>query len=136
MPDELETILRLVAEGHLSAEDAAPIVEALRDHARQSGAAGREGAPSAPAHEERVRPPGGRGAGADAARQLRVEVTEAGRQVVNVRVPLGLASLAVERVPGLPGQVRGPILEAIRAGLSGPIVDVGEGGDHVRVVLE
>ena len=61
---------------------------------------------------------------------------EAGRQVVNVRVPLGLASLAVERVPGLLGQYRDPILEAIRMDMLGPIVDVGEGGDRVRVVLE
>jgi hypothetical protein len=136
MPDELETILRLVAEGHLSAQDAGPIVEALRDAASGAGPAGRNGTRADTGREEPVRPPGGRGTGADAARQLRVEVTEAGRQVVNVRVPLSLASLAVERVPGLPGQVRGPILEAIRAGLSGPIVDVGEGGDHVRVVLE
>ena len=29
MPDELETILRLVAEGALSAEEAAPIIDAL-----------------------------------------------------------------------------------------------------------
>ena len=29
MPDELETILRLVAEGTLSPEEAAPIIDAL-----------------------------------------------------------------------------------------------------------
>ena len=44
MPDELETILRLVAEGALSAEEAAPIIDALT-RAEQRGARG--------AHERR-----------------------------------------------------------------------------------
>lgn len=63
-------------------------------------------------------------------------MTEEGRQVVNLRIPLGLASLAVDRVPGLPGQYRDSIRAAVRAGLSGPIVDVGDDEDRVRVILE
>lgn len=47
--DELETILRLVAEGHLTSEDAAPIVEALqaarraRDEAARATSAASQG---------------------------------------------------------------------------------------------
>jgi hypothetical protein len=136
VPDELETILRLVADGHLSAEEAEPIVEALRDSAGGTDKAGREGSRTGPGRPEGIRAQRERGAAVDAARQLRIEVIEAGRQVVNLHVPLGLASLAVERVPGLPGQYRGPILEAIRMGMSGPIVDVGDGDDRVRIILE
>ena len=130
MPDELETILRLVADGHLRAEDAAPIIEVLQ-RATGSGATGDSGPaagkPAQPAGESSDRPGG---------RRLRVEVIEAGHQVVNLRIPLGLASLAVDRVPGLPGQYRESIREAVRTGMTGPIVDVGDDEDRVRVILE
>ena len=132
MPDELETILRLVSEGHLGADEAERIIEALQAaRERRNEAAGR-GAPGTSRRPDDDRSGPRQAAG----RGLRVEVTEAGRQVVNLRIPLGLASFAVDRVPGLSGQYRDSIREAVRAGLSGPIVDVGEGGDRVLVVLE
>ncbi len=132
MPDELETILRLVADGHLNAEDAAPIIEMLQRATADAPAGGpgpdvASGETVAPDGDPSDRPGG---------RRLRVEVTEEGRQVVNLRIPLGLASLAVDRVPGLPGQYRDSIRAAVRAGLSGPIVDVGDDEDRVRVILE
>ena len=132
MPDELETILRLVADGHLKAEDAAPIIEMLQRATPDapSGGAGPDVANGEPA------PPDGDSSDRPGGRRLRVEVTEEGRQVVNLRIPLGLASLAVDRVPGLPGQYRDSIRAAVRAGLSGPIVDVGDDEDRVRVILE
>ena len=147
MPEEIETILRLVSEGHLSAEEAAPIIEALqgaggagragaRDHVGTAGRGDATGQHGGPAGEEGRAGPGASRTATEGSHQLRIEVIEQGRAVVNLRVPLGLAWLAVDRVPGLPGQYRDPIREAIRAGLSGPIVDVGDGGDRVRVVLE
>jgi hypothetical protein len=132
MPDELETILRLVADGHLKAADAAPIIEMLQRATvdtpdGEPGPRAADGEQATPRGESPDRPGG---------RRLRVEVTEEGRQVVNLRIPLGLASLAVDRVPGLPGQYRESIRSAVRAGLSGPIVDVGDDEDRVRVILE
>ena len=126
MPDDaLESILRLVAEGRLSAEEAGPILDAL--DARTSAAAthDRDAASDADA---RQRGPG---------RAIRLEVTENGRKVVNLRVPLALGRAALNRVPGLSEATTDRIREAIEAGITGPIVHVDEGsGDGVRIVIE
>ncbi len=148
MPDEIETILRLVAEGHLGAEEAEPIIEALQRRDGRPGAAGsgRAADPTAGAAAGTAAAGGATGGTAGGAagatgsragtRQLRIELVEHGRQVLNLRIPLGLASVAVDRVPGLSGQYRDSIREAVRAGMSGPIVDVGDDLDRVRVILE
>jgi hypothetical protein len=128
MPDELETILRLVADGHLSADDATPILEALRERESLRGRIGGSG--SRPGTGSGGRP------GHDGTRALRITVVENGRTVVNLRVPLGLAAGAVDRVPGLSPGYRASILQAIREGATGSIVDVGDEDDGVRVTLE
>ncbi len=124
MPDDaLESILRLVAEGRLSAEEAGPILDALE--ARMSGSATDDTDGDADA---RQRGPG---------RAIRLEVTENGRKVVNLRVPLALGRAALNRVPGLSEATTDRIREAIEAGITGPIVHVDEGsGDGVRIVIE
>ena len=126
MPDDLETILRLVADGHLSSDEAAPIIEALQERDARRGSTGdrtRTGASGAAPGPARMR-------------ALRIQVAENGRIVVNLRVPLGLAAGAVDRVPGLPPRYRDSILQAIRIGATGSIVDVGDADDGVRVTLE
>lgn len=124
--DPLEAVLRLVANGRLTAEEAAPILDALDasgSRAAASTARTAEGAPSSPS--------GGPG------RAIRLEVTEAGRQVVNLRVPLSLGRAALQRVPGLSEATTDRIREAIENGLTGPILAVDEGsGDGVRIVVE
>ena len=128
MPDDaLESVLRLVADGRLSAEEAGPILDALE--ARTNPA-----------------PAGDRGQGSDGdgdtgrrgpGRAIRLEVTENGRKVVNLRVPLALGRAALNRVPGLSEATTDRIREAIEAGITGPIVHVDEGsGDGVRIVIE
>lgn len=115
---ELETILRLVAEGHLTAEEAAPIVEAL----------GHE--PARPAST--TAPPPVR-----TGRQIRIRVSEHGRQVVNLRIPLAFADMAARMVPGLSGDQAQRIKAAIASGLTGPIVDVEDpDGDAVLITVE
>jgi hypothetical protein len=124
--DPLEAVLRLVAAGRLTAEEAAPILDAL-------DASGARAAWST-ARTSRGAPPtssGGPG------RAIRLEVTEAGRQVVNLRVPLSLGRAALQRVPGLSEATTDRIREAIEHGLTGPILAVDEGsGDGVRIVVE
>ncbi len=128
MPDDaLESVLRLVADGRLSDEEAGPILDALE--ARTSSA-----------------PTGDRDQGGDSdgdtnrhgpGRALRLEVTEKGRKVVNLRIPLALGRAALDRVPGLSEATTDRIREAIEAGITGPIVHVDEGsGDGVRIVIE
>lgn len=124
MADPLETILRLVADGRLTAEEAGPILDALD---------GGDTAPHDPRPAGDPVPPPADGPG----RAIRVEVTEGGRRIVNLRVPLALGQAALARIPGLSEATADRIREAIQAGIRGPVVAVDEGaGDGVRVVIE
>ena len=127
MPDDaLESVLRLVAEGRLTAEEAGPILDALE--ARSAAAPTVDPRPAGDA----TAPPAG-GAG----RALRIEVTEGGRRVVNLRVPIALGRAALSRIPGLSEATSERVREAISAGISGPILAVDEGqGDGVRILIE
>ncbi len=117
MPD-VEKILRLVEEGALTADEADKILASL--------AADPAGSPAAEAPAD-----------SDVARHLRVEITERGRRVVNLRVPVNVASFAAGFVPGLPDEAAERIRTSIRAGLRGPIVDIAtDDGDRVLIVNE
>ena len=126
MPD-VEKILKLVEQGALTADEADQILSALgSDKAgpgtRQAGDSNR----GANTNDDPDKP-----------RHLRVEITEGGRRVVNLRVPLNMASLAAGFVPGLPDEAAERIRSSIRSGMRGPIVDiVGEDGDRVLIVNE
>jgi hypothetical protein len=126
MPDDaLEQILRLVADGRLSAEEAGPIIDALEARTAPPATEDRESGDDA---NSRRREPG---------RAIRLEVTEKGRKVVNLRVPLALGRAALDRIPGLSEATNDRIREAIEAGITGPIVQVDEDtGDGVRIVIE
>lgn len=144
--DPLTQVLTLVADGRLSADEAAPILAAL--DASGAGASARgTGAPSAAGA-------GGAAAGPDTsssgepfafgapvepgtATALRVEVRDGGRQVVNLRLPLTVGRFALDRVPGLTGEAADRVRDALRVGMKGPVLEVDEGdGDGVRIVLE
>ncbi len=117
MTDALESILRLVAAGRLTAEEAAPLIAALDER------------------KPRARP--GTEPAGDRARQVRVEVTERGRSVVNLRVPLALGQAAVSYVPGLNADDAARVRDALARGITGPILEVrDEDGDGVRISLE
>ena len=122
MNDELATVLRLVAEGKLTPEEAAPLVAALSEQ------------PSPP------RPPAAApltGTVVSGARQLRIRVEEHGRTVVNLRVPLSVAETALNMVPGLAGEQAARVRAALEGGAIGPIIDVEDpDGDAVLISLE
>ena len=132
MSEELEALLRLVADGRLTPDEAAPIVAAL------TGQAGAARAPSAGALAKtsdgdavpaRVLPA--------APRQLRIRVEEHGRTVVNLRVPLAVAETALNMVPGLAGEQAARVRAALEGGAIGPIIDVEDpDGDAVLISLE
>lgn len=133
MPDGLEAILRLVGEGRLSAEEAAPLVEALLAGEEGSGP---PAASEAPAAFTSPPDPGGtnRSALPD---HVRLTVTEGGRAVVNLRVPVALGRVAVGLVPGLSVGDSSRLAAALAGGQMGPLLDItDESGDGVRVVLE
>ena len=127
MSDPLDRVLQLVAEGKLSAEDAAPILAALDRNSRPDPGAGAASAAD----------PGTGQVPAGAPRFARVEVRERGRRVVDLRVPISLGRFALSRVPGLSSQQIAEVEEAVTTGAHGPILDVeDQDGDGVRIVLE
>lgn len=167
MPEELELVLRLVSRGRLTPEEASPIIDALTRAERVAAEEGDadddehigQGFP--PLHGldrlgerlnrrverrvERARRRAERaverateaGMGSRRGRQLRIRVTERGRQVVNLRIPVGFVETALRFVPGLGGDQAERIREAVRAGATGPILDVedpdGAGGVLISV---
>ena len=136
MTEAFEQVLQLVAQGKLSAEEAAPILEALERNPR-----GAPGAPVPPA------PPSPPAFGTDlgpmtgepgkSPRFARIEVRERGRRVVDLRIPISLGKFALSRVPGLSSQQIAEVEDAVTSGAHGPILDVQDpDGDGVRIVLE
>jgi hypothetical protein len=125
MSGEIETVLRLVAEGRLTPEQAAPIIEALS--VRQ---------PEAPPAPPAAPPPPGFVHGARG-RRVRIRVSEHGRKVVDVRVPLAFAATAARMVPGIPDSYATLIEQAVTSDTIGPIVDAEtEDGDGVLISVE
>jgi hypothetical protein len=120
---DVDKILRLVAEGALTADEADQFLAALSE----AGASAEAG---------RAEPSQGEAAG-ERARHLRIQISERGRQVVNLRVPINIAGFAAGFVPGLPEEQAERIRSSIRAGSRGTIVDItDEDGDRVLIVSE
>ncbi|MEX2548434.1 MAG: hypothetical protein WD830_11720 [Chloroflexota bacterium] len=108
---DIDKIVRLVSEGVLSAGEADEILSATTEAAA---------APPTPG-----------------ARHLRVEVSEGGRRVVNLRVPMNIAGWASSFLPGLSDDHTNRIRGAIVSGERGPILDInGEDGSRVLIVSE
>jgi hypothetical protein len=123
--DALERVLQLVAEGRLTAEEAAPLLDALE--------AAQAPPPTAPAAPEEPGPAADAGPGS----AVRIEVSDGGRKVINLRVPLALGKTAISSVPGISEATSERIREAINAGITGPVLHVeDEKGDGIRVVIE
>ena len=137
MPGELEALLKLVSEGRLSAEEAAPIAAALEEKARldaRQSAGRREG--GAPADAPFRTGSGESAQAALAGRRIRVFVAEDGRPVVNLQIPLAAAGFAIDQGPGLSPDHRSRIVEAVQSGMTGPFLEVSDGGNEVRIVIE
>ena len=143
MGDPLDDVLRLVADGRLTPEEAAPIIDALAA-ARTTAARARDGAEQARAAGRAARDTGrgtrfafaGAAASAGPPRRLRVQVRDGGRTVVDLQLPGVLAELA-GAVPGIPADYVDRVREALRTGLRGPIVDVtDEDGSGVTITID
>jgi hypothetical protein len=133
MPDELAIVLRLVADGRLSPDDAQPLIEALT---RPSDLGARPGQPVGRSDRGPTPSPAPPPSGSDP-RQLRIRVTERGRQVVNLRIPLTFADTALGMVPGLSDDQGNRIRAAIAGKTMGTILDVeDEDGDGVVISME
>ena len=143
--DPLDQVLRLVAEGRLTAQEAAPILAALDEQGPTR--------PGTPRGTRWPEPPGGfafdappemtewpgptsePGPGRPSS-TLRIQVRDAGRNVVNLRLPLAVGRFALDRVPGLSNEQVERVREAMSSGFRGPILDVDDDGDGVRISIE
>ena len=136
MSGELETLLKLVADGRLTAEEAAPIVAALEERERAEGTRSTGEPAAAPGAGIKTSAGGASAEQVLTGRRLRLYVAQDGRAVVNMRIPLTAAGVAIDQVPGLSPDNRARIVAAIGRGVTGPILEVADGGDEVRIVIE
>ena len=127
MADALEQVLELVAEGRLTAAQAAPILDALNAVDEATGAAPGDdsGVDDRPAGTERGTPTA-----------IRIEVVEGGRRIVNLRIPVSLGRIALDRIPGLSGTHVDLVREALAEGRSGTLLNVDDEDGGVRIALE
>ncbi len=124
--EERMKILKLIEEGKISADEGSKLLSALSDT--------RRGIPTPP------RPPGMGGG----ARWLRVRVTDTrtGRSKASVQIPLALVDagmkIGAHFAPEVEGVDMSNVMEALRAGVTGKIIDVvdEEDGEHVEIFVE
>jgi hypothetical protein len=119
MPD-VAKILNLVAEGKLSAQEADEILAAL--NAREAGSTPDGTTAGAPQ------------SGPQKTTHLRIEVTDGGRHVVNLRVPINIAGWASSFLPGLSDLDSDRIRGAVESGTRGTILDITD-DDGSRVLI-
>ena len=123
LKEERMQILRMIQNGQISAEEGAKLLAALDEGKRSEAAAN---------------------VAATQGKFLRVRVTDmsSGRTKVNVNVPLALVNVGLRMgarfMPDLSGMDSGEIMNAIRSGMQGKIVDVedAEDGEKVEVYIE
>ena len=123
--EERMKILKLIEEGKISAEEGAKLLSALSDS--------RRGMPPSP------RPPSVGGA-----RMLRVRVTDTrtGRSKASVQIPLAVVDaglkIGAHFAPEVQGVDMSNVMEALRMGVTGKIIDVTdeEDGEHVEIFVE
>ncbi|MEJ5313512.1 MULTISPECIES: SHOCT-like domain-containing protein [Anaerolinea] len=135
--EERMKILKMVAEGKITAEEADQLLEALEESERTSGG-GRPGVPPVPPAPE---PPLSSGR---KPRWLHVRVTDTntGRARVNVRLPVSMINIGLKMGSKFAPEVEGlnmeDLMRMIELGEIGQIVDVHdeEDGEHVEVYLE
>ena len=121
--EERMKILKMIEEGKLSAEEGTKLLAALNVK-RPSG----------------VRPPGA----PSGAKWLRIRVTDTrtGRSKASVQIPIALVDaglkIGAHFAPEVDGVDMSNVMEALRSGVTGKIIDVTdeEDGEHVEIYVE
>ena len=123
--EERMKILKLIEEGKISADEGSKLLTALSDT--------RRGIPTPP-----------RPLGTGGAHWLRVRVTDTrtGRSKASVQIPLALVDagmkIGAQFAPEVQGVDMSNVMEALRMGVTGKIIDVvdEEDGEHVEIFVE
>jgi hypothetical protein len=132
--EERMKILKMVEEGKISVEDGAKLLAALSGGNGNSASAG---ASASQTSYTNVKSPSG-------AKWFRIRVTDmaTGKAKVNVNLPIGLVNVGVKIAgkfaPETDTLEVQQIIEAIRSGAQGKIIDVmdEEDGEHVEIYVE
>ena len=120
-PEERTKILNMIAEGKITAQEGAQLLEALN------------------ARDNRARANTATG---DSANTLRVRVSDVttGKTRVNINIPLSLIDVAMRVgtrfAPDLEGIELEEVMNAINSGMRGKIMDVTDGDEHVEIFAE
>jgi hypothetical protein len=122
--EERMKILKMIEEGKISAEDGAKLLAALS-----------EGRRSGMTNSSRS---------AAAGHWLRIRVTDmaTGRSKAAVQIPLGLIDaglkIGAHFAPEMEGVDMSSVMDALRSGVTGKIIDVtdDEDGEHVEIYVE
>ncbi len=122
--EERMKILKMIEEGKVSAEEGAKLLAALSE--------GRRG------------PAGGAGRGTGGGRWMRIRVTDlaTGRSKASVQIPLGLIDaglkIGAHFAPEVEGVDMSNVMEAVRSGMTGKIIDAvdDEDGERVEIYVE
>jgi hypothetical protein len=117
--EERMRILRLIENGQLTAEEGARLLGAMDDGSR----------PARPSRAQWVR--------------IRVTDVKTNRQKVNVNIPVGLISIGVKLGARFASSANNNVnldelMEAIRGGATGKLVDIEdmEDGERVEIIVE
>ena len=121
--EERMKILKMIEDGKISAEDGAKLLAALSE--------GRRGSSSITGSSM-------------AGRWLRIRVTDvaSGRSKASVQIPLGLIDaglkIGAHFAPEVEGVDMSNVMDALRSGMTGKIIDVvdDEDGEHVEIYVE
>jgi hypothetical protein len=124
--EERMKILKMIEEGKISADEGSKLLAALSDS--------RKGLSTSP------RSPGAGGT----ARWLRIRVTDVrtGRSKASVQIPLALVDagmkIGAHFAPEVEGVDMSNVMDALRMGVTGKIIDVvdEEDGEHVEIYVE
>ncbi|MGD0612114.1 MAG: hypothetical protein ABSB41_11425 [Anaerolineales bacterium] len=122
--EERMKILKMIEEGKLSAEEGTRLLSALSSGSRLVSSAG--------------------GLAASGAKWLRVRVTDVntGRSKATVQIPIALIDagmkIGAHFAPEIDGVDMTELMEALRTGMTGKIIDVtdDEDGEHVEIFVE
>jgi hypothetical protein len=126
--EERMKILKMIEEGKISAEDGAKLLKALSEGNRDPSDPGIPGKPGRPG----------------ASRFLRIRVTDisSGRSKASVQIPLALVDagmkIGAHFAPEVEGVDMSNVMDAMRSGVTGKIIDVidDEDGEHVEIYIE
>ena len=123
--EERLKILKMIEEGKISAEEGSKLLSALSSGTRGPGG-------STP----------GKVPGAGRWLRIRVTDTKTGRAKASVQIPIGLIDagmkIGAHFAPEVEGVDMSNVMEALRSGVTGRIIDVidDEDGEHVEIFVE